>query len=205
FDSDPIERILALFIFPDKDPFIFAPALEVGSVKESGWEYPVFGYLDHEDAFALIKSHINALAGNHKKWDVEQDNITVEKTETKFVENISPFINKQRSIKNEDEINLLLEAGKWADYAFKVGFDALSTNKTEQAVAAEIEYELKKKGVMHMSFDTIIQSGANAADPHGAPKEDTIKPNELTLFDLGTVYKGYISDASRTVAFGEID
>lgn len=41
FDSDPIERILALFIFPDKDPFIFAPALEVGSVKESGWEYPV--------------------------------------------------------------------------------------------------------------------------------------------------------------------
>ena len=56
-----------------------------------------------------------------------------------------------------------------------------------------------------MSFDTIIQSGANAADPHGAPKEDTIKPNELTLFDLGTVYKGYISDASRTVAFGEID
>ncbi|MDE1507778.1 M24 family metallopeptidase [Ligilactobacillus salivarius] len=213
FDSDPIERILALFIFPDKDPFIFAPALEVGSVKENGWEYPVFGYLDHEDAFALIKSHINALAGNPRKWAVEKDNLTVAKSEAilrnfpeaKFVENISPFINKQRSIKNEDEINLLLEAGKWADYAFKVGFDALSTNKTEQAVAAEIEYELKKKGVMHMSFDTIIQSGANAADPHGAPKEDTIKPNELTLFDLGTVYKGYISDASRTVAFGEID
>ena len=32
FSSDPIERVLALFIFPDKDPFIFAPALEVGSV-----------------------------------------------------------------------------------------------------------------------------------------------------------------------------
>ena len=57
-------KILALFIFPDKDPFIFAPALEVGSVKESGWEYPVFGYLDHEDAFALIKSHINAFFTN---------------------------------------------------------------------------------------------------------------------------------------------
>ena len=107
FDSDPIERILALFIFPDKDPFIFAPALEVGSVKESGWEYPVFGYLDHEDAFALIKSHINALAGNPKKWAVEKDNLTVAKSEAilrnfpeaKFVENISPFINKQRSMK----------------------------------------------------------------------------------------------------------
>ena len=38
-----------------------------------------------------------------------------------------------------------LKRGKWADYAFKVGFDALSTNKTEQAVAAEIEYEFKEK------------------------------------------------------------
>lgn len=35
-----------------------------------------FGYLDHEDAFALIKSHINALAGN-PKWAVEKDNLTV--------------------------------------------------------------------------------------------------------------------------------
>ena len=73
-----------------------------------------------KDAFALIKSHINALAGNPKKWAIEKDNLTVAKSEAilrnfpeaKFVENISPFINKQRSIKNEDEINLLLEAGK---------------------------------------------------------------------------------------------
>ena len=41
FSSNPIERVLALFIFPDKDPFIFAPALEVGSVKKAGWKYPV--------------------------------------------------------------------------------------------------------------------------------------------------------------------
>ena len=26
FESDPIEQTLALFIFPDHDPFIFAPA-----------------------------------------------------------------------------------------------------------------------------------------------------------------------------------
>ena len=32
FGSDPIERTLALFIFKDKDPFIFAPALEVEAV-----------------------------------------------------------------------------------------------------------------------------------------------------------------------------
>ena len=63
---------------------------------------------------------------------------------------------------------------------------------------------MKKNGIMHMSFDTIVQSGANAADPHGAPKADLIKPNELCLFDLGVDYKGYMSDASRTVAFGKV-
>lgn len=46
FGSDPFERTLALFIFPDKDPFIFAPALEVEAIKKAGWKYPVYGYLD---------------------------------------------------------------------------------------------------------------------------------------------------------------
>ena len=64
---------------------------------------------------------------------------------------------------------------------------------------------MMKAGIMHMSFDTIVQSGANAADPHGAPLKDLIKPNELCLFDLGVVSEGYMSDASRTVAFGKID
>ena len=70
FSSNPIERVLALFIFPDKDPFIFAPALEVGSVKKAGWKYPVYGYLDHEDPFALIKGHMSSakLLKEEKTW-----------------------------------------------------------------------------------------------------------------------------------------
>ena len=38
FGSDPFERTLALFIFPDKDPFLFSPALEVEAIKKSGLE-----------------------------------------------------------------------------------------------------------------------------------------------------------------------
>lgn len=213
FNSDPVERILALFIFPDKDPFIFAPALEVEAVKQIGWKFPVYGYLDHEDPFALISDHIRKIAGNPIKWAIEKDNLTVIKQEAllknfsqaQLTGNLSPFIALQRAIKTPEEIAELNEAGKWADFAFEVGFNALAQNRSEQDVAAIIEYELKKKGITHMSFDTIVQSGANAADPHGAPKTDLIQPNMLTLFDLGTVYNGYISDASRTVAFGDID
>ena len=115
------------------------------------------------------------------------------------------MIEREKLIKTPDEIKKLHVAGDWADKAFEAGFAALSTERTEQQVVAEIEYAMMKAGIMHMSFDTIVQSGANAADPHGAPLKDLIKPNELCLFDLGVVSEGYMSDASRTVAFGKID
>lgn len=211
FGSDPFERTLALFIFPDKDPFLFAPALEVEAIKKAGWKYPVYGYLDHEDPYALIKEHITELA-SPKHWALEKDNLTVVRFEAlrkyfpqaEFSGDLSPVIEHEKLFKTPDEIELLKTAGKWADVAFEAGFKALSTKRTEQDVVAEIEYTMKKNGIMHMSFDTIVQSGANAADPHGAPKTDLIKPNELCLFDLGVDYKGYMSDASRTVAFGKV-
>lgn len=212
FESDPIERTLALFIFPNHEPFIFAPALEVESVKEAGWKYPVYGYLDHENPYQLIKEHIDKINPDPKNWAIEKGNLTVERYESlkqqypnaKFIGDLTPLIEKEKLIKTPDEIEKLNVAGKWADYAFEVGFNALQKNRTEQDIVAEIQYALMKKGIMHMSFDTIIQSGANAADPHGAPKNELIKPNEMTLFDLGVIFDGYISDATRTVAFGEI-
>ena len=60
FESNPYERTLALFVFADAEPFLFAPALEVEAIKEMGWPYKVFGYLDHEDPYALIADHIHA-------------------------------------------------------------------------------------------------------------------------------------------------
>lgn len=59
FYSDPVERVLALIIFPDKDPFMFAPALEVEAIKDTGFPYDVYGYLDHEDPWQKIAAHTN--------------------------------------------------------------------------------------------------------------------------------------------------
>lgn len=211
FYSDPVERILALIVFPDKDPFIFAPALEVNSVKKAGWDLDVFGYLDNEDGWGMLADHIKQVENNPIKWATEKDNLTVQKFEivkkhfpnAEFPGNLSRYMENARLIKTPEEIENLKAAGKEADYAFSVAFDAIKEGRTEQDVVAEIEYAMMKKGVMHMSFDTIVQAGANAANPHGGPEKNLLKKNELILFDLGTVHNGYISDASRTVAFGK--
>lgn len=213
FYSDPVERILALMVFPDKDPFIFAPTLEVGSVKKAGWDKNVFGYLDNEDGWSMLADEIMKVAGQPKNWATEKDNLTVQKFEiikqhfpdAEFPGNLSRYMENARLIKTPEEIENLKAAGREADFAFSVGFDAIQEGRTEQDVVAEIEYAMMKKGVMHMSFDTIVQAGANAANPHGGPEKNLLKKNELVLFDLGTVHNGYISDASRTIAFGKPD
>ncbi|WWY81169.1 Xaa-Pro peptidase family protein [Pediococcus pentosaceus] len=213
FGSDPIERVLALFVFPDHEPFLFAPALEVEAIKDTGWNHPVYGYLDHENPFQLIAKYIRERNANPIHWGIENNNLTFDRYEVlrsefpnaKFEQNLTPVFEKLRMIKTADEIEKLNAAGAEADYAFEVGFNAVAAGKTEADVAAELEYALKKRGVMEMSFDTLIQAGAHAAEPHGATGMNQIQNNELVLFDLGTIHDGYISDASRTVALGTLN
>ncbi|GAF35184.1 proline dipeptidase [Lentilactobacillus farraginis DSM 18382 = JCM 14108] len=62
-----------------------------------------------------------------------------------------------------------------------------------------------KNGIMELSFPALIQSATHAAEPHGATSDKKIENNALVLFDLGTVWDGYISDATRTIAVGKPD
>lgn len=213
FYSDPVERVLMLAIFKDAEPFIFAPALEVEAIKDTGWNHPVYGYLDHENPWQMIADRVQALLVDQKTVAIEKANLPVERLEalqrvfpaTNFALNLTPEIEKMRLIKSADEIEKLNVAGKWADFAFAQGFEATKVGTSEQQVAADLEYALKGKGIMEMSFDTLIQAGAHAAEPHGATGPTKIANNQLVLFDLGTVWEGYISDASRTVAVGKPD
>lgn len=210
FYSDPEERVTGLFVFPDHEPFLFVPALSIEAVHKTGWPYGVFGYLDHEDPYALIASAIKQVNPNPLKWGIEKDDLAVYKFEAMmrefpqatFPADISRFTEHQQLIKTPEELATMITAGEQADRAFQAGFKALKTGITEQQVVAEIEYAMMQEGVMHMSFDTIVQAGVDAADPHGGPEAIPINPGELILFDLGTDNHGYMSDATRTVAFG---
>lgn len=211
FGSDPLERVLALLVFPNQDPFLFGPALEVEAIKKTGWPYPVYGYLDHELPFQMIASQVRQRVAAPKQWAVELGYLTVSRlralqdqfSNASFAYNLTPVIERMRMIKSPEELAKLNEAGKWADFAFKVGFEAVKVGVSEQDVAAELEFALKKHGIREMSFDTLVQAGPHAAEPHGETSERKIENNQLVLFDLGTVFEGYISDASRTVGVGQ--
>lgn len=211
FESEPHERILALFVPAESAPFLFTPALDVKEAEHSGFAYDVVGYLDNESPFEKIKTEITARYGLPKEMALEKGALTLDRfeaiqsafLETRFSFDLTPEIARMQLIKTTAEIDKLLTAGSWADVAFEIGFKAIKEGISEQEIVAEIEYHLKKQGISHMSFDTLVLAGENAANPHGTPGARQIEANQLVLFDLGVIANGYCSDATRTVAYKE--
>lgn len=210
YESDPHERILALAVFATGEPFLFTPELEKEDALKSDWSHDVYGYLDNEDPWALISIYLASRKSDLSSIAIEKDFLTVgrfEKLQSFFpvipFSDVTPKIQAMKLIKTPDEINKMMEAGKWADRAFEIGFKAIKEGVSEEEIVAEIEYTLKKEGIKEMSFETMVLTGVNAASPHGTPGKKRIKLNEFVLFDLGVVYNGYTSDATRTIAFGE--
>ena len=211
YQSNPHERILALIV-SQNDAFLFAPALEVIEAEKKV-DLAVYGYQDEQNPWQIIAETIKQREWKTNTWATEHNFLTVERYQALTAQfpqanldaNITTTIQKMMLIKTEDEIAKMIEAGKWADYALKVGFAAIKEGISEAEIVAKIEYELKKKGIRQMSFDTLVLAGAHAASPHGEPSDRQIANNELVLFDLGVVCNGYTSDVTRTVAYGEVD
>lgn len=206
FACDPHERQLFLFIFRNKVPLLFVPSLEVNRASDEV-SLDILGYLDAENPWQILKD--TGYFENLTKVTVEFDHLTLDKYMglgaflPHVLENISPFINEMKLIKSPDEVTKLKIAGEWADKAIQIGIASVALSKTEDDIITEIEFAMKKAGITKMSFDTMVLTGTNAADPHGIPGQHPIENNALLLFDLGVATNGYMSDITRTIAVGE--
>jgi len=72
----------------------------------------------------------------------------------------------------------------------------------EFEVAAEIEYQMRKRGASGPAFETIVASGPRAALPHARPTARRLRKNELVVLDLGAILGHYCSDITRTFYLG---
>ena len=211
FDSDPHERLLALVVFQDAEPFIICPAMEVPDVKAAGFEYEVVGHLDTENAWDIVAATVAKRNLTFNTIAIEKAQLTVERYETlqqlykgATFTRIDETVNTMRVIKSESELEILRKAAAMADFAIQVGCDALAEGKTEMDVLNEIESAVKAKGYA-MSFDTMVLYGEKSASPHGTPGNRKLVAGDMVLFDLGVIVDGYCSDITRTVAFKSVN
>lgn len=206
--SDPHERHMMLFVPLDHQPLLFLPALDMERASNTV-DFPVAGYMDAENPWKVIQNHLPQKKFSAVGAEFDHLNLTryhgLKSIFNQDFIDITPLINKMKLIKSRDEIDKLLIAGEFADKAVKIGFEAISLQATETDIIAQIEFEMKKQGISKMSFDTMVLTGNNAANPHGIPGTNPIENNALLLFDLGVETLGYTSDMTRTVAVGQPD
>ena len=113
-------------------------------------------------------------------------------------------IEKQRMLKDEEEIERIEKACEITDKCFKYLLDFIKVGKTEKEIALEIERFFKTHGAEGCSFDPIVASGKNSSKPHAIPTDKRIDVGEPITIDMGCIYEGYCSDMTRTIFVGFI-
>ncbi|MDD2234217.1 MAG: Xaa-Pro peptidase family protein [Desulfitobacteriaceae bacterium] len=110
-----------------------------------------------------------------------------------------------RSIKDSTEISLIRTAVQIADQAWANILNQLEVGQTEEGIALDLEFTMRRAGASGASFDFIVASGKRSALPHGRASQKKIAKGEFLTVDFGAVYQGYCSDITRTVILGEPD
>ncbi len=128
--------------------------------------------------------------------------LTLEKANVKVVDADEAFT-KSMIVKSEWELVNIERACEIAEEAFNMLLPEIREGMTETAVAAMLEYNMRKLGAQGIAFETIVAFGANAAVPHHETGLATLKFGDEILIDFGCRVNGYCSDITRTFLFGD--
>lgn len=112
------------------------------------------------------------------------------------------IIEKQRAVKDEEEIDKIKTACEITDKCFSHLLKYIKKGMTEKEIALEIEMFFKTNGADGLAFDSVVAFRENSAIPHWMPSERKLEVADPILIDMGCKYKGYCSDMTRTIFMG---
>jgi Xaa-Pro aminopeptidase len=110
-----------------------------------------------------------------------------------------------RILKDDEELAVITRAVEIADQAYLEVAEALEPGVTEREIAWRLERCMREQGAESTSFDIIVASGPNAAQPHHRPTDRPVESCEPIVIDMGARLQGYCSDLSRTPILGKPD
>lgn len=113
------------------------------------------------------------------------------------------MIEKQRQIKDEDELENIKKACQITDECYSYILNYIKPGMTEKQIAREID-DYYYKNAEGTSFTTIVASGENSSKPHAIPTERKIQDVDIITIDMGCKINGYCSDMTRTFFVGEV-
>ena len=113
-------------------------------------------------------------------------------------------------IKSDSEIDLMRESGKVTGYILKELENVIKPGLSTADVNHFVEKTIRDAGMIptflgYGGFPASACVSVNEEVVHGIPdKKRILKEGDIVSVDVGSTYKGYVSDAARTYAVGEI-
>lgn len=207
----PLERLTMLVVPPKGRATLVAPRLELGSARVAvavGAELvEVLTWEETEDPIGLVARAAGLLggAGGSPRSLLASDRLAAA-----FLLPIqaaipgaryglaSTVLSQLRSIKDEEEIELLRRAAHAADRTVAAIAAGRLVGRSEAEVAREVRDRLVDEGHDSAAF-SIVASGPDSASPHHHPSDRVIAPGEPIVLDIGGSIEGYGSDITRTI------
>ncbi len=116
---------------------------------------------------------------------------------------VGPVVDRLRMVKSDDEIQRIRRSVQTNSEAFEKATRSIKAGARESAIAAELEYQMRRLGAEKAAFETIVAMGPRSALPHAQPTSRKLGNNELLLIDMGACQDGYMSDMTRVLFLGE--
>ena len=115
---------------------------------------------------------------------------------------IGPVVDGLRMVKSDDEIARIRRSVLTNSEAFEKTVRSIRPGARESAIAAELEYQMRRLGAEKAAFETIVAIGPRSALPHAQPTARKLGNDELLLIDMGACQDGYMSDMTRVLFLG---
>ena len=118
------------------------------------------------------------------------------------VVDIAPVMDELRMIKDASEITLMQGAAEIASIGMETAVKTLKPGITENEVAAEVEYAMRKAGGHGVATPVFVNSGIRSGWLHGTASDKVVENGDLVVLDLVPRYKGYCANLCRTFVIG---
>jgi len=115
------------------------------------------------------------------------------------VEKSNPILQRIRSIKESEEIDLIQEACNITEKGYRRILNFVKPNVMEYEIEAEFAHEFLRNRSKGFAYTPIIASGNNANVLHYIENNQQCNAGDLILLDVGAEYANYSSDMTRMI------
>lgn len=174
-----------------EEPLLFSTKLDMEAAQSQSC-VPLEEFKSLEELIKSLKETLNGKMGIENSMSVG----TYKKIFKDFQTVPNDIIEGFRAFKSPNEIQKIKGAIRIAEDSFK-DIDFSKFSGSEDGLAAQLEYNMRKAGSVKPAFETIVASGPQSSFPHASSSSKELE--NPVMIDWGALYENYASDMTRSI------